>query len=296
MKQLFFFLVIGLLMSTACTRDEDKSDAYGNFEATEVIVSAQAMGELEQFDLEEGDYLKGGKLVGYIDTTDLVLSRKLLRQQKNTIGTQLKSINSEIEVAQQQLQNSLVNRKRTQNLFRNGAATQKQVDDINGLVDVNRKQIIAIQSRKEGILNQMTGIDIQVEQIEQRIEKCLIENPSNGTVLVKYAEKGELAILGKPLYKIADLERMKLKAYISGDQIPHVRIGQQVEVMFDKNKDENTTVKGVVEWISSTAEFTPKTIQTKEERVNLVYAIKVAVQNDGSIKIGMPGEFNFMNN
>ncbi len=292
MQRTFLFLIISAIIATSCSNNGERSFAYGNFEATEVIVSAQAMGELEQISFQEGDILEKNAVVGIIDTTDLVLNRRLLIQQKQTIGAQLRSINSEIEVAEQQLQNSLVNRQRTEKLFKQGAATQKQMDDINGMVDINRKQINAIKSRKEAILNQMNGIDIQVEQIEDRINKCLIKNPLKGTVLVKYAEKGELASVGKPLYKLAELERMKLKAYISGAQLADVKIGQEVQVIYDKNKEENFSVTGTIEWISSTAEFTPKTIQTKEERVNLVYAVKVLVKNDGSIKIGMPGEFN----
>ena len=289
-------LSLGLILSflTACNRNDELSDAYGNFEATELIVSAQSMGELVLFDVEEGDLVAAEALVGVIDTTELALNRKLLHQQRKTIGSQLESINSEIEVAEQQLENNLVNQKRTKNLFERGAATQKQLDDINGMVDVNRKQILAIKSRKEAILNQMTGIDVQVEQIEDKLDKCMIRNPLAGTVLIKYAEAGELASMGRPLYKLADLRRMKLKAYISGDQLPHLKIGQEVEVLVDESKSGKQSMKGIVEWISSTAEFTPKTIQTKEERVNLTYAIKVAVENDGTIKIGMPGEVNFM--
>lgn len=294
MKQAILLPAMLLLFAWSCDRNIDKSDAYGNFEATEIIVSARAMGELVQLDLEEGDLLEKDEVVAVIDTVELSLSRKLLLQQKKATGAQLESIHSEIDVAKQRLQNSLVDQQRIQNLYRQGAATRKQLDDINGLVDVNRKQIDAIQSRESAIRDQMTAVDIQVEQIEDRIDKCLVRNPARGTVLVKYAERGELATTGKPIYKLADLERMKLKAYISGAQIPHVVIGQEVEVIIDDGEEEVRKLQGQVEWISSTAEFTPKTIQTREERVNLVYAIKVAVDNDGSIKIGMPGECNFV--
>ncbi len=293
MNRIIFLLsVVFLLIS--CSRENNKSDAYGNFEATEIIVSAQVPGELISFTLNEGDLLEKGAVVGLIDTTDLWLNKKLLYQQKKTVGAQLENIRSEIEVQQQQLDNNLVNQKRIQNLYKEGAATQKQLDDINGLININKKQIAAIRSRKEAIINQMKSIDVQTEQIDRKIEKCIITNPEKGTVLVKYSEAGELAGVGKPLYKLADLENMKLKAYISGDQLAHIAIGQQVEVMYDDDKKENKKISGVVEWISSTAEFTPKTIQTKEERVNLVYAVKVRVKNNGEIKIGMPGEFNFM--
>jgi len=295
MQRIIPFLLIILLISS-CNRNEQKSDAYGNFEATEIIVSSQATGELIQFNLEEGDALEPEITVGLIDTTDLVLNKKLLIQQKQTVRAQLNSINSEIEVQEQQLKNNLINQKRIQNMYNQGAATQKQLDDINGMVNVNKKQISAIRSKKDAIINQMKGIDVQVEQIDERINKCIIRNPQRGTVLVKYGQQGELAIIGKQLYKLADLENMKLKAYISGDQLAHITIGQKVEVIYDGNKKENKIITGVVEWISSTAEFTPKTIQTKEERVNLVYAVKVRVANNGEIKIGMPGEFNFIEN
>ncbi len=295
MQRTILLLSVTFLLFS-CSRNDKKSDAYGNFEGTEIIVSAQVPGELMFFDIEEGDLLGKGAVIGLIDTTDLSLSKKLLLQQKQTIGAQLQNIRSEIEVQQQQLKNNLVNQKRIQNLYNEGAATQKQLDDINGLVDINKKQIAATHSRKEAIINQMKSVDVQVEQVNRKIEKCMIVNPEKGTVLVKYSEAGELTGTGKPLYKLADLEKMKLKAYISGDQLAHISIGQEVEVMYDDNKLENKKITGIVEWISPTAEFTPKTIQTKEERVNLVYAVKVSVHNNGEIKIGMPGEFNFAKN
>lgn len=287
----FISAVISVLVS-ACSVNNDKSDAYGNFEATELIVSAQANGELLQFNVEQGDRIEKGKTVGLIDTTDLSLKKKLLVQQKLTIASQMASINSEMEVVKQQLKNNLTNQKRIKKLYAKGAATQKQLDDINGLVDVNKAQIRAIQSKKQSVTDQMKGIDVQVEQVNEIIDKSLIKNPVDGTVLLKYAEQGELAAMGKPLYKLADLSRMKLKAYISGDQLAQIEIGQAVDVLYDKNTNENYSIKGKVIWISPSAEFTPKTIQTKEERVNLVYAVKVLVPNNGEIKIGMPGEFN----
>jgi len=287
--------IFGLLIFiTSCNNGDKVSDAYGNFEATEIIVSAQANGELINLNLEEGDVLKANQIVGFIDSTDLYLRKKLLAQQIQTIKSQLISINSEIDVQKQQLDNNLISKKRIENLYSQGAATKKQLDDINGLVDVNRKMIISIKSKKQSILDQIEGVRIQIEQIEESISKCIINNPVSGTVLVKYAEKGELASMGKPLYKVADVENIKLKAYISGSQMPKIRLGDEVEVLYDKDKDANTKTKGKVIWISNTAEFTPKTIQTKEERVNLVYAVKVLVKNDGSIKIGMPGEMNFV--
>lgn len=283
-----------LIFITSCNNGDQISDAYGNFEATEIIVSAQANGELINVNLEEGDVLKGRQIVGLIDSTDLYLRKKLLAQQIQTIKSQLVSINSEIDVQKQQLENNMISQKRIESLYSQGAATKKQLDDINGLVDVNRKMIISIKSKKQSILDQIEGVRIQIEQIEESISKCVITNPVSGTVLVKYAEKGELAAMGKPLYKVADVENIKLKVYVSGSQLPKIKLGDEVEVLYDKNKNANNKTKGKVIWISNTAEFTPKTIQTKEERVNLVYAVKVLVKNDGSIKIGMPGEMNFV--
>ena len=290
-----FISTVFVLSIVSCGNNAKKSDAYGNFEATEIIVSAQANGELVRFDVQEGDVLKQDQIIGLIDTTNLYLKRKLLEQQKITIRSQLVSINSEIDVQQQKLENSKVNQARIKKMYKQGSATKKQLDDINGLVVLNEKMISAVRSRKQNILDQINGVDIQIEQIEEAIDKCIIKNPSSGTVLVKYSEKGELAVMGKPLYKLADIQNIKLKAYISGAQLSDVKLGDEVEVLFDKNSTENNQIKGKVVWISSSAEFTPKTIQTKEERVNLVYAIKVLVKNDGSIKIGMPGEMNFIN-
>ena len=278
---------------TSCSNSEKKSDAYGNFEATEIIVAAQANGELLKFELQEGDILTKKQIVGLVDTIDLYLNKKLLNQQIHTISSNLVSINSEIEVQNQQLENNQINQSRIQKMYNQDAATKKQLDDINGLVDLNKKMITAVVSKKQNILDQINGVGIQIEQIDEAISKCIITSPSNGTVMVKYSEQGELAGVGKPLFKLADVKNIKLKAYISGAQLPDVKLGDVVEVVFDKSNTENSLTKGKVVWISSTAEFTPKTIQTKEERVNLVYAIKILVKNDGRIKVGMPGEVNF---
>ena len=293
MKKILYILIITLIFITSCDNDNNKADAYGNFEAIEIIVSAQANGQLISFTPEEGVVLNIDELVGLIDTTVLHLNKKLLFQQKVTIASQFDNLSSEIEVQNQQLKNAKINQQRISNLHKEEAATQKQLDDVNGVVDLIKMQIVAIKTRCKSISDQIKGVEIQIEQINEAISKCNIVNPVTGTVLVKYAQQGEVAGIGKPLYKIADLTQMKLKAYISGAQLPNVKIGQQVDVSFDRTKDENTIVNGTVSWISQTAEFTPKTIQTKQERVNLVYAIKITVQNNGEIKIGMPGGVRF---
>ncbi|NQU35553.1 MAG: HlyD family efflux transporter periplasmic adaptor subunit [Bacteroidetes bacterium] len=293
MNKIILLSILSFFVITACEDKDNKSDAYGNFEATEVIVSAQANGQIIQFTPEEGVELALDETVGLIDTVVLQLNKKLMEQQKITIASQYKNLSSEIDVLKQQLTNAKINQDRILNLFSAGAATQKQVDDIVGVMDLIKKQISAANTKRNNISDQIDGVDVQIEQINEALGKCHIRNPQKGTVLVKYAETGEVTGIGRPLYKIADLSEMKLKAYISGTQLPNVKLGQKVEVLFDKSEKENTSVTGTISWISQTAEFTPKTIQTKQERVNLVYAIKVAVKNNGAIKIGMPGEVNF---
>lgn len=292
MKKIIYILILAGLFAS-CGNQNKKADAYGNFEATEVVISAMAQGEILSLKIEEGDILEEGAVVGLIDTTDLYLKKRQLLKSIAAVKTRLVSIQAQIDVQEQQKANLMVDKNRIDKLYKDGAATQKQVDDIHGAIDLLNARINATLSQKQQVMAETETLEIQIEQVEEALLKCFIRNPSPGTVLTKYAEAGEVAAPGKPLYKLADLSTMKLKVYVSGDQLPHVRIGQEVEVQFDKTKTENTSVTGKVSWISSTAEFTPKTIQTKEERVNLVYAVKVLVENDGSLKIGMPGEVYF---
>ena len=278
---------------SACSNNGERADAYGNFEATEIMVSAMAQGEILALDMEEGDDLQNGEVVGLIDTTDLFLKKEQLHKSIQAVKTRLITIQAQMEVQDQQKENLLVDKGRVEKLFADGAATKKQLDDINGAIDLVDAQITATRSQKQQVEAEIQAMYVQIEQVQESLSKCWVKNPVNGTVLVKYVEMGEVAMPGKPLYKIADLGVMKLKVYVSGDQLPHITIGQEVEVQIDRTKKENTTLQGTVSWVSSTAEFTPKTIQTKEERVNLVYAVKILVPNDGAIKIGMPGEVNF---
>ena len=292
MKKIFWILIVsaGII---ACSNNGDKADAYGNFEATEVMVSAMAQGEIFSLAIEEGQEFKAGEIVGLIDTTELFLKEEQLVKGIAAVRTRLLTIKAQMDVQIQQKKNLVVDQKRLEKLFNDGAATQKQVDDINGAVDLINAQITATRSQEQQVLAEIETMNIQIDQVKEKLSKCHISNPVDGTVLIKYAEAGEVAAQGKPLYKIADLSVMKLKVYVSGDQLPHIKIGQEVEVQIDKTKKENSSLGGTISWISSTAEFTPKTIQTKEERVNLVYAVKILVPNDGAIKIGMPGEVNF---
>lgn len=281
------------MLLVACNTNNDTADAYGNFEATEVVISAMAQGELLYLKLEEGDIIAQDAEVGLVDTVDLYLKKLQLRKTKDAVKTGLITIDAQIKVQKQQMKNLGVDQQRIEKLFREDAATRKQLDDINGAIDLVDAQLEATRSQKAKILAEIETLDVQLSQVDEALSKCVVRSPVPGTVLVKYAEEGEVVAPGKPLFKIADLTQMKLKVYVSGDQLPHLAIGQEVEVQIDETKKENRSMKGVVSWISSSAEFTPKTIQTKEERVNLVYAVKVLVQNDGALKIGMPGEINF---
>lgn len=294
-RKLTWFVLAGMALTffSSCSNQNDLADGYGNFDAhAEVIVSSQTMGELQRFNVEEGTHLKAGEIVGLVDTTQLHLKKMVLENQKKAVASKLENINASIAVQRQKLKINETNQRRIQNLYQNHAATKKQLDDINGLVELNKKEIKATQTQKKNIYTQLESIDAQIAEVNESIQQSLITNPVNGTVLVKYAEKGELAAPGKPLYKIANLKTLELRAYVSGSQLSHIKIGQKVHVYYDKDKKADYETEGTIIWISSQAEFTPKTIQTKQERVNLVYAVKIKVSNaNGALKIGMPGEF-----
>ena len=292
MKTNYILIILAVVLS-ACSSNEDRSDAYGNFEVDDVIISAEANGKLMMLNIQEGQRLNNGKLVAAIDTTDLVLKRKQLKAQKTASASKLTNINSQIDVQEQQKANLTVDKNRVEKMLKDGAATQKQLDDINGNLDLIDKQISSIKTQKSAILAELDAIDAQVDQVNASIEKCQIINPITGVVLDKYAEPGEITAFGKPIYKIANTDEMYLRVYVSGAQLPNIKLGQEVQVLIDKDTETDQILTGQVSWISETAEFTPKIIQTKEERVNLVYAVKIRVSNDGRLKIGMPGEVNF---
>ena len=281
---------------SSCSNDDDKSDAYGNFEATEIIVSAEATGKLLEFNVEEGQTIDEGEIIGYIDTVQLHLKKLQLEQQRKTVKTKSSNIFSEVSVLQQEKKNALIEKERTEKLIKDEAAPTKQLDDLNARINVINKQIASVKTHNSTIFQEMKTLDTQVDQIEDQIIKSEIINPVKGTVLTKFTEPSEIVSYGKPLYKIANLKVMNLRVYVSGEQLTSMRLGQKVTVLVDKNIKENRTLEGTISWISSEAEFTPKTIQTKEERVNLVYAVKVRVINDGTLKIGMPGEVVFDTN
>jgi HlyD family secretion protein len=288
-----FLTIIVLAGLVSCTKNDNKSDAYGNFEAVQVTVSAESAGSIHYLNVEEGMDIDSGTIVALVDTTDLYLKILQLRSQKKAVSVKSSSVLSQIGVQQQQKTNLMVEKNRVSKLVAEKAATQKQLDDINGAIDLVDKQVASIQTQNAGISEEMEVIDRQIAQVDESIHKCYIRNPVRGTVLSKYAEAGEITSPGRALYKIADLSVMELKVYVSGTQLPHVKLGQQVEVLIDADSKTNSRLSGVVSWISPKAEFTPKIIQTKEERVNLVYGVKIKVPNDGSLKIAMPAEVNF---
>ncbi|MCK9219525.1 MAG: efflux RND transporter periplasmic adaptor subunit [Bacteroidales bacterium] len=295
MKQYISGFLAVIALFTSCSNDKNKPDAYGTFEATEVMVSSLGTGQIMKFYVEEGQVIDSGIMVGYIDTTDLYLKRKQSVETRDATASRENDIASQIAVQEQNRENVLVEKRRVEHLLRDGAATQKQMDDIIASLNLIEKQISSLKIQNGGILNQVASVTQQIAQLEQSISRSRIINPIKGTVLTKYAEKNEVAIYGKPLYKIADLSEIILRAYVGGSQLPYIKLGSTIDVAFDKDEKTNSHVQGVVSWISPSAEFTPKTIQTKEERVNLVYAVKIRVKNDGSIKIGMPGEIRFLN-
>ena len=287
MKQVFVFLV--LMNVVTCTKSNDKADGYGNFEATEVTISAEANGKIEYLHLEEGATIAPNTLIGLIDTTQLYLSKQQLIASKSTIASKSQNVLSQTAVLKEQLKTTLIDQKRIQNMFAENAATKRQVDEINGKVNVLNEQIKSVKTQDAPINNEVKSIDVQIEKINDQIKKCNIINPFQGTVLAKYTEANEVTSFGKPLYKIADITEMTLRVYISEKQLNQIKVGLKVTVKIDAQEDMKS-YPGTISWIASSAEFTPKIIQTKEERANLVYAVKVKVKNDGSLKIGMPAE------
>ena len=302
----YLLLIISLL--SGCNGKENKYDASGTFEAVETIVSSEATGRIMQLNLEEGQELNAGQMIGYIDTLQLFLKKKQLESQIKATGSKLPDITAQTNVYKQQiavskvrLDNLLHEKNRIQNLLKADAATPKQLDDINAQIEELQKQLEVIskqdaaqtsilRTQTSGLRADVQPLVVQIEQINDQLAKSKIVNEVKGTVLSKYAEPNEITATGKPLYKIADLSTIILRAYITGDQLSGVKVNQQVKVLIDSTEGSYKQLPGTIEWISSKAEFTPKTIQTKDERANLVYAVKIRVKNDGFLKIGMYGE------
>ena len=286
-----------LALFSACGNGVPKYDATGTFETTEVLVSAEASGHLLYFDIEEGMLLKAGEEVGVVDTVQLYLKKLQLEASIKSVEEQRPDILKQVAATKEQISAAQRERNRMANLLKVGAANQKQLDDAEDQLEVLRKQLVAqnstLSNSHQSLTWQSSSVGIQVAQVEDQLKKCHITSPITGTVLAKYAEAGELTAMGTPLFKVADTEQMYLRAYITSEQLSQVKLGQKVTVFSDYGTDEYKQYPGVVTWISDTSEFTPKTILTKNERANLVYAVKIAVHNDGLLKIGMYGGVEF---
>lgn len=309
MKALFYYITV-LLTLIACGKKEIDADASGSFEADEIIVSSELTGKLLSLDIEEGATLAKGTTVGHIDIESIELQKQqveasieVLDEKTTDAGPQIRMLQGQLSVQEAQLNNLLKEKQRIENLLKQEAATGKQLDDINAQVisvrrqmEVTRRQVevqrTAISTQNRSILSEEKPLQKKRQQLDQQISDGTIINPVAGTILTKYAEAGEVTTMGKPLYKIADLSEVYLRAYITGDQFSKARLGQKLKVIVDEGEDARE-YDGTITWISNKAEFTPKTIQTKDERANLVYAIKIKVKNDGYLKIGMYGEIMF---
>lgn len=291
-------LIVTVLLSlAACNRGDGNFDATGTFEATEILVSSEANGKIMELNIEEGDRLDAGAMVGYIDSTQLYLKKMQLSAGLRSVDIRKPDIRKQIAALEQQIATARTEQQRMENLVKAKAGNQKQVDDIVNNIKYLQKQLDAQYST----LNKTTGgadaeaesILYQIMQLDDQLQKSRIVTPQAGTVLVKYAEPGEVTAAGKPLYKIADTDLLYLRAYITADQLSKLKQGQTVRVFADYGADEQREYPGTITWISDKSEFTPKGIQTKDERANLVYAIKIAVKNDGYLKIGQYGETVF---
>ena len=294
MKKIMICTAALTLLVSSCGSSDKEFDATGIFEATEVTVSAEATGRLIKFDVTEGSRVNADRQVGLIDTVQLQLKAEQVGATRESFANQRPNVQAQVAATRQQLVKAQLERTRTAALLKDGAATRKQMDDADNAVRVLKSQLEAqvsmLNNSTRSLDSQMSGADIQRYQVLDQLKKCHITSPITGTILEKYAERGEFAVIGKPLFKVADVDQMYLRAYITSAQLAKVKVGQRVKVFSDYGTDTRKSYDGTVTWISSRAEFTPKTILTDDERADLVYAVKIAVKNDGYIKIGMYGE------
>jgi len=286
-------LIVGLAI-ISCNSQKNASDAFGNFEADDQLISSEIAGKLLTCNFEEGMTLTKGAEIATVDTVPLYLQITQLESQKLTFQSQKVSVQSQIAVIAQQKKNLEVDKNRVVNMLKDGAATQKQMDDVTGSLELLDKQMNSTRSQDNILSREAEVINTQLAQLRDKESRCRILSPINGLVLERYKKAGELVGQGQSLCRIADVSILNLRVYVSGDQLPHLKIGQKVKVLIDDTATQNRTLWGEVSWVSSEAEFTPKIIQTKVERVKLVYAVKIRVANDGFLKIGMPGEIKFV--
>lgn len=294
------FSIIILLTFASCGKSESDYDAAGTFEATEVVVSSEVMGKIVNFDITEGQVVTENQIIGAIDSVQLYLKKQQLLAGRKALTNRKPDIKKQLAAVEQQIETAKTEKKRIQNLLQANAINQKQLDDVNAQIAVLEKQQTALKSNLESTSNSLsdeeTAMQLQIQQIEDQLLKCKITSPIAGTILTKYAEKGELASPGKALFKVADIQNITLRAYITNDQLSKLKIGQKVKVYSDSGESDSKEYEGTVSWISAKAEFTPKTIQTRDERANLVYAVKITVKNDGLLKIGTYGNVSLIKN
>ena len=286
-------ILIAAVLLTGCKNKTDQADAYGNFEATEVIVSAETSGRIMKFNVTEGAEIDQGSEIALIDTTLFHLQKAEIKAGMKGVKTRINSVNAQNDILNQQIANLNINIARIENMLKDDAATKKQYDDLNGQVAVLEKQIAANNTQRASVAAELDVYESKNTTLNEQVIRSCVKSPLKGTVIEKYAEAGEMTAAGKPLVKIADLTVIILKVYVSGAQLGSIRTGQEVIVRIDKGKKDYSSFKGTISYISGKAEFTPKIIQTKEERVTFVYGVTVDVVNDGSIKSGMPGEAIF---
>jgi len=292
MKTTSLLIIVAALFS-GCSNKTSSADAFGNFEATEVIVSAETNGRILQFDPSEGTTVMKGSLIALIDTTVFHLQKEEIEAGMKSAMVRLSSVNAQDDILNQQIENLNINVARIEKMLSDGAATQKQYDDLTGQVAVLRKQILSNNTQRSSVSAELAVFQSRKATVNEQINRCMIKSPLTGTVIEKYSEAGEITAAGKPLVKIADLAIMKLKVYVSGAQLGNIKTGQACTIRIDNGEKGFSSFPGTISYISEKAEFTPKIIQTKEERVILVYAVNIDVKNDGSLKSGMPGEALF---
>ena len=296
MKRSFAYPLL-VLLAASCVEGNKAYDASGVFESTEVTVSAEGNGKILSLDLQEGDRLEAGQIVGCIDTVQLHLSEIQLEASRRAVGSGRLDISRQIAALESQIGKQRQELDRFTKLEKAGASNRKQVEDIQAQIETLERQLAAqeesLNSSNRNVSGQADALEAQIEQIRDRIRKCVITSPVAGTVLAKYSEAGEFAALGRALFKVADIDNIRLRAYITADQLTTLKLGQQVRVFADQGSSGRKEYAGTLIWISDKAEFTPKTIQTRDDRANLVYAVKIAVENDGLIKLGMYGDIKF---
>lgn len=286
-------IIITAVSLIGCKNKTDQADAYGNFEATEVIVSAETSGRILKFDVTEGSEIDKGSEIALVDTTLFHLQKAEINAGMASVRTRVSTINAQNDILNQQIDNLNINIARIENMLKDDAATKKQYDDLTGQVAVLQKQIAANNTQKASIAAELTVYESKIATLNEQVTRSIVKSPIKGTIIEKYSEAGEMTAAGKPLVKIADLSMMKLKVYISGAQLGNLKIGKECMIRIDNGKKGYNSFPGTISYISGKAEFTPKIIQTKEERVTLVYAVTIDVKNDGTMKSGMPGEAIF---